>query len=154
MVRTVIFIVFFTIGILAISVSTLIPDLNQYHDLKLQLAQTEQKNEKLQSLIEETDAMIENLKSDPNASDRLAMVTLGYEPNSPETAFPKPDAKTLLIARKALRAASQEKEPQVVLPEWVTRCSAPNMRWALFAAGAGLIIVSFTCFGPGRKRED
>ena len=151
MIRTVIFIIFFTIGLIAVSVSALIPDLDQYYQLKAKLVATEKKNDKLQDLVAETDLMIENLSSDPNAADRLAMVTLGYEPNSPETAFPKPKAKTLILARQALKAASHVKDEPVALPAWITRISAPNMRWTLFFAGAALIIISFTCFGPRRN---
>jgi hypothetical protein len=152
MVKTLLFVIFFGAGLCAIAVSALVPDLNQFYSIKIKLDDTEQTNKKIQKLIEDHDFMIKKLKEDPNSAERLATVTLGFEPNSTETAFPKPKQKTLMAAKLALRSARPVETPETVLPEWLVRVTNDEMRTVLFMSGAGLVLVSFVCFVPRRKQ--
>ena len=150
--KTVLFIVFFTIGIAAIAVSILVNDFNQYYIVKIQLHNTKITNEKIQKLIDGYGEMIKSIEADPHIVERLAPATLGVEPNTPETAFPKASRRELWAARQALIAAAPPLPPEPVLPEWLKRCSEPLLRKILFLAGSALILVSFTCFNI-RKEE-
>ena len=150
--KTVLFIVFFTIGIAAVAVSILVNDFNQYYLVKIQLHNTKLANEKIQKLIDGYNEMIKSVEADPHIVERLAPATLGVEPNAPDTTFPKASRKELLAAQRALIAAAPPLPPEPVLPEWLKRCSLPMLRKILFLAGSALILVSFTCFNI-RKEE-
>lgn len=150
--KTVLFIVFFTIGIAAVAVAALINDFNRYYLVKIQLHNTKLTNEKIQKLIDGYGEMIKSIEADPHIVERLAPATLGVEPNAPETAFPKASRKELLAAQRALIAAAPPLPPEPVLPEWLKRCSNPLLRKILFFAGAALVLVSFTCFNV--RKED
>lgn len=150
--KTVLFIVFFTIGIAAVAVSILVNDFNRYYLVKIQLHNTKITNERIQKLIDGYNEMIKSIEADPHIVERLAPATLGVEPNAPETAFPKASRQELFAAQRALIAAAPPLPPEPVLPEWLKRCSEPVLRKVLFLAGAALILVSFTCFNI-RKEE-
>jgi hypothetical protein len=138
--------VFFSVGLAAIAVSILADDLNEYYSIKVQLYNTQQTNEKLGKLIDGYGVMIKSIESDPHIVERLATVTLGVEPNAPQTAFPKANRQSLLAAQRALAAAAPAPPPPPVPPTWLVRCTDPFLRKILFLAGAALILVSFTCF--------
>jgi hypothetical protein len=144
--KTILFIVFFTVGLAAVAMSILADDLNQYYTITIQLHNTKVANEKLQKLIDDYGEMTKNIESDPQAAKRLAPVTLGVEPNEAGTAFPKASRQELAAAQKALMAAAPPPEPKPVPPKWLTRCTDPLLRKLLFLAGSALILISFTCF--------
>ncbi|MDO8302111.1 MAG: hypothetical protein Q7T18_02615 [Sedimentisphaerales bacterium] len=144
--KTVLFIVFFSIGIAAIAVSILVNDFNQYYIVKIQLHNTKLANEKIKKLIDGYNEMIKSIEADPHIVERLAPATLGVEPNTPQTAFPKASRRELLAAQRALIAAAPPLPPEPVLPEWLKRCSDPMLRKVLFLAGSSLLLISFTCF--------
>jgi len=150
--KTVLFIVFFSIGIAAIAVSILVNDFNQYYIVKIQLHNTKLTNEKIQKLIDGYGEMVKSIEADPHIVERLAPATLGFEPNAPQTAFPKASRQELLAAHQALIAAAPPLPPEPVLPGWLKRCSDPMLRKVLFMAGSALVLISFTCFNV-RKEE-
>ena len=71
-VKTILFIVFFSIGLAAVAVSILADDLNQYYTIKIQLHNTQHGNEKLSKLIDSYGEMIKHIESDPRSVERLA----------------------------------------------------------------------------------
>jgi hypothetical protein len=144
--KTVLFIVFFSIGIAAIAVAILVNDFNQYYIVKIQLHNTKLNNETIQKLIDGYGEMIKSIEADPHIVERLAPATLGVEPNAPETAFPKASRQELFAAQQALIAAAPPLPPEPVLPDWLNRCADPLLRKILFLAGSALILISFTCF--------
>jgi hypothetical protein len=152
--KTILFIVFFSIGLAAIAVSILADDLNQYYTIKIQLHNTHQTNEKLQRLIDGYGEMIKSIESDPHIVERLAPVTLGVEPNAAATAFPKATRQELLAAQRALIAAAPPLPPAPVSPNWLVRCCDPKLRKMLFLAGSALILVSFTCFNIRKEGSE
>ncbi len=54
-------------------------------------------------------------------------------------------------ARKVLAKDHNQELIEPNVPAWLTRCSEPHRRIILFFAGAGLILISFICFGPAEQ---
>jgi hypothetical protein len=118
----------------------------------LQEAQTSLKQ--LKSLNTEYDALLQELEKDPDLLQRIVPVTLGTEPNDPNTVYPKARAGELAIARKALVAEAEQEPDTPAIPVWLQRCSDPPKRIALFIAGAGLVLIALVCFTPGAAEEE
>jgi len=144
--------VFFAIGAAALSGSILCDDLIKYYQNKRLLEKTEISLKQLQSLNDDYDALLEQLKKDPNFIDRIAPVTLGTEPNEENTIYPKVSPEQLALARKALTKDDDSADEKPILPEWLARSSEPRRRLLLFIAGGVLILVSFACFGPVKEK--
>ena len=152
-IRVFLFVVFFGIGAAALSSSILCSDLlRYYHDKELLESEKELSNQ-LKSLNADYDALLEQLDKDPNLIKRIAPATLGMEHNDVDTIYPKATAEQLAAARKALTEEMGLNTTGASLPEWLTHCREPAPRIMLFFAGAGLILVSFICFGPAKKKS-
>lgn len=106
---------------------------------------------RLQSLNANYDAVLEQVKNDPNLFKRIAPATLGVEPSEANTVYPKATVEQLAAARKALTKDKNYKAAEPTLPDWLSRCSEPRRRITLFFAGAVLILVSFIFFGPAKQ---
>ncbi len=149
--RTFFFILFFSIGAASLGTSVLCEDLIQYYHNR-QLAQAAEKSlEKLKSLNEDYDVVLMSiLEEDPNLVKRIAPVTLGREQPDSNTVYPRATAEQLAAARRALTDPNKETvEP--VIPKWLSRCSEPWKRMAIFFSGIVLILISFICFGSVKK---
>ncbi|HUS72630.1 MAG TPA: hypothetical protein VMY06_06135 [Sedimentisphaerales bacterium] len=152
-IRAFLFVVFFSIGAAALSGSILCADLlRYYHNRELLEAEKDLSNQ-LKSLNADYDALLEQLEKDPNLIKRIAPATLGVEHNDVDTIYPKATAEQLAAARKALTEEMGLNTTDAALPEWLTRCGEPRRRTMLFFAGAGLILVSFICFGPAKEKS-
>ncbi len=145
--RMFVFIVFFSIGAAAMSVSILCDELLQYYHNKQALNSAQESTEKLKSLNTDYDVLIEQFKKDPNFIDRVVPVTLGIEANEPNTIHPKATAEQLAAAKEALTADVNDKTTAFPVPGWLNRCSEPRRRMVLFVTGAVLILISFMYFG-------
>jgi len=146
------FVVFFSIGAAALSGSILCADLLQYYHNKGLLKAEEELSTRLKSLNADYDALLQQLRDDPNLIERIALVTLGKEADDANTIYPKATAEQLAAARKALTEETSSKPAETTLPLWLTRCREPRRRTMLFFAGAGLILISFICFGPAKEK--
>lgn len=146
--RMFVFIVFFSIGAAAMSVSILCDELLRYYHNKQALNSTEESTERLKSLKADYEVLLEQLKDDPNFIDRVVPVTLGIEANEPNTIHPKATAEQLAAAKEALTADANDKITAFPVPDWLNRCSEPRRRSVLFVTGAILILISFMYFGP------
>jgi len=152
-IRMFLFVVFFSIGAAALSGSILCADLLQYyHNRELLEAEKDLSNQ-LKSLNADYDALLEQLEKDPSLIKRIAPATLGVEHNDVDTIYPKATAEQLAAARKALTEEMGLNTTDAALPEWLRRCREPRRRTMLFFAGAGLILVSFICFGPAKEKN-
>jgi hypothetical protein len=145
------FVVFFSIGASALSGSILCDDLLRYYHNKGLLKDEKDLSNKLKSLNADYDALLQQLKDDPNLIKRIALVTLGKEAGDANTIYPKATAEQLAAARKVLTEESNQEPAKEILPLWLNRCREPHRRTALFFAGAGLILISFICFGPAKE---
>jgi len=149
--RTLLFVVFFSIGTAALAGSILCYDLLRYYRNKQVLRSAEETLNKLKSLNADYDALLKQLEENPGLLERIAPATLGTEPADANTVYPKVTAEQLDAARKVLAEDSKQQPSRAEMPEWIIRCSEPSKRIILFSAGALLILVSFICFGPARQ---
>jgi len=147
------FVVFFSVGAAALGGAVLCDDFIQYCRNKSLLQQSQESLRRLESLNAEYDALLDELQTNPDVLKRIAPVTLGTEPNDPNTIYPKARAGELAIARRTLMAQAEEEPAAPVLPTWLQRCSDPTKRIALFIAGASLVLISLVCFTPGAAEE-
>jgi hypothetical protein len=121
---------------------------------------------RVKSLNADYDVLLGQLEADPNLFERIAPAALGIGHQEPNTVYPSATVEQLAIARRVLsEQASAHKQQGTaggpnkqanesniraangVIPTWLSRCSEPHRRIALFFAGAGLILISFVCFG-------
>lgn len=151
--RTVLFCLFVGAGLAALTVSILANELLELYRYKVELQKNEELNRRFQKLSAEYEAIIKQIEDDPNILARLAGVGLGAEPDSIDTAYPRVPEHTRLTAEKILleqrQAGSEEPSP----PPWLLRCNEPLARTIMFLCSAGLIIVSFICFGTKKPNE-
>jgi len=156
--RTLLFCVFFAIGAVVLSGSILCDVLLRYYRDKNLLQVQKQRTDGMKSLITDYNALLAEIKRDPNFAKRIAPATLGTEPDDADTIYPRATVEQLNAARKALTEQSNQQlaslrsgsaEPPV--PKWLSRCSEPRRRIILFLAGAALILISFVCFCPTRQ---
>ena len=148
------FVVFFSVGAAALSVSVLCGDLLQYYHNKQLLKAAEDSLDQLESLNTDYDVLLQQLQEDPNLIKRIAAATLGIEQEDEDTIYPKVTPEQLDAARKALTEDSNQRLPESArggIPDWLTRCSEPRRRKMLFGAGAVLILVSLVWFGPVKQ---
>ena len=146
-IRAVLFVLFFSIGAASLSGAILLDDLVRYYQNRHYLAQAQESLVILENLNKDYDALLEQLKADPNAIKRIAPVALGTEPNEADTIYPRVTAEQLAAAKEALAEQSEAAEAPA-MPRWVIRCSEQPRRTVLFLAGGFLILISFIWFGP------
>lgn len=149
--RTFLFVVFFSIGAAALCGSILCDDLLQYYHDRQRLKAEDEYINQLKSLITDYDVLLPQIEEDPNILERIAPATLGTRPENKDTIYPKATPRQLNAARKALMGDCDRQGPEPAVPEWITRCSRPPRRIILFLAGASLILISFMCFGPAKQ---
>jgi len=146
-VRAVLFMIFFAVGLAAFTISMLADELLEQYIAGARLKRIEKRAAKIETLIADYDAVLQQLETNPNITDRLARVTSGTEHENDQTAYPKVTKERLQAAKKVLSKSLPKEKDQQIAPDWVMRCCRPAPRAILFLAGAGLIIISFTCFG-------
>jgi hypothetical protein len=76
-IRTVVFVVFFSIGAAVLSATTLCDDLLEYYYYKGLLKQSEEHLKKLESLNTDYDTLLAQFENNPKELARLAPATLG-----------------------------------------------------------------------------
>jgi len=153
-IRTILFVIFFSSGAASMGGSLLCDDLARYYRNKQLLKTSEQYLFKLKSLNTDYNVLLSQLENDPNLIKRIAPATLGIEPEDANTIYPKLTNEQLAAARKALEKESIQYQNEPAVPGWLTRCSEPRHRIILFLAGAGLILTSFACFAPTNKPQN
>ena len=151
--RTVFFCLFVGAGLAALTVSILANELLELYQYRVELQKNEEVNRRLQKLSAEYQAIIEQIENDPNILARLAGVGLGTEPDSIDTAYPQVPEHTRLTAEKILLEQRQSGTDEPAPPPWLLRCNEPLARTIMFLCSAGLIIVSFICFGTKKPDE-
>ena len=156
--RYILFCIFFTVGGGAVTLSILIePELTTYFQNRQMLEEIRQQNEKIIDLTAQYRAEIDLIRSEPNVLRRLEQVTFGrtFTTDPQAASAPSAERQALRQEAKAILADLEDDSPhQTQLPRWFERCREPNTRTALFAAGAGLILITFLFFGsPGKADE-
>ena len=149
--RTLLFVVFFSIGATAMYASIICNELiGLYHKRQLLKAKQEDTS-RMESLNADYDAVLEQVKKDPNLIKRIAPATLGTEPENKDAVYPKATPEQLDAARKVLTEDSDRHTEDSMIPVWLARCSEPLQRVILFLSGGFLILVSFVCFAPAKQ---
>jgi hypothetical protein len=144
--RTILFAVFFCIGAVGLSVSVLCEDLLRYYRNSAALNNAEETLERLKSLNEDYEALLQQLSQDPNLLKRVVAITLRNTTPEPNTVYPEVTPEQLEAARQALMEDAGNKTDQPITPFWLQRSSKQPQKTALFIAGAFLIVISFVCF--------
>ena len=152
-VRYVLFCLFFAVGAGAVALAVLADEIRDYCEGRNLLAKTLAENEDIQFLTIEYAAQIDEIRNDPNIVSRLERVTLGRQSGAEDTAFPRASEKLLSEAAQAVLADLRTPRPARQVPKWVERISEPNIRYSLFFAGAGLVLVTFIFFGAPAKNK-
>lgn len=152
--RTVLFVVFFSVASASLTLAILCKDLERYYHNKAALRFSEEKLAKLKSLNKDYDILLSQVAADPNLVGRLGPATLGREPSKADTVYPKAHAEQLAAAKKALAAEQVKKVKEPEIPKWLERCNERGKRIGLFIASGILIIISFVCFNPVFKKDE
>lgn len=152
LVRYLLFCFFFAVGAGAVALAVLADEIREYCQGRNLLAKTLAENEDIQFLTIEYEAQIHEIRNDPNIVGRLRRVTLGREPGAEDTAFPRASEELLTEAGAAVLADLRTPRPARKIPTWAERISEPNIRYSLFFAGAGLVLVTFIFFGAPAKK--
>ena len=102
------------------------------------------------------DAVLEQLKQNPELIEKLAPAVLGTEPadSNDTTVYPKANADNLAVIRKILAEDVNTDSNTPAIPDWLERSSDPRRRIILFMAGACLILISFDCFAAVKQLPD
>ena len=151
--RAFLFAVFFGIGTASLGGSILCDDLLRYYTNKQLLKRAAVSLNRLQSLNTDYDVLLQQLLKDPNLVERIGPATLGTERNDTETIYPKATAEQLAAARDVLTKEVGRQSAESEMADWLGRCSEPSRRTILFLAGAALILISFMCFGPVKRKS-
>ena len=147
-IRTVAFVVFFSVGAAVLSATTLCDDLLEYYYYKGLLAQAESHLKKLESLNTDYDTLLAQIEGNPKELARLAPATLGIEINEPNTAYPRATVSKLAAARRALAEEPNQITITQGVPPWLCLSCRWPRRHILFISGATLVLISFVFFGP------
>jgi len=173
--KTIFFIMFFSVGAASLGVSVLCEDLIRYYQNRQLVYAAQESLERLKSLNTDYDVVLNTLEEDPNSIRRIAPAAIGIEYQDANAINPRIEAEQLAAARKALTdpnkstgghsakespGLSQQAAETVVLgttygepaiPRWLSRCSEPAKRTVIFFSGMALILISFVCFGSVKK---
>jgi len=151
-VRYLLFCFFFAVGAGAVALAVLADEIRDYCQGTSLLAETSAKNKDIEFLTIEYAAQIDEIRKEPNIVGRLGRVTLGRQPDEQDTAFPTASEKLLSEAASAVLEHLRNDRPARRIPTWAQRISEPNIRYSLFFAGAGLVLITFIFFGAPAKK--
>ena len=152
-IRALLFVVFFGIGVSTLGGSILCEELLRYYRNKQLLKEVQESSKELKSQIADYDALLRQCRDDPNLFERIAPAILGTEPADANTIYPRATPEQLAAAKKALTKDSSYQVAEPMIPRWLIRCSEPARRIMLFLAGAFLILISFMWFGSCREQK-
>ncbi len=151
--RLIVFLIFFAAGTCAVALAVLGPEWKSLYQLKAAVKQTEQNNRKIEEIIKDHQILSEQITGDANILKRIAPVTLGQQPDDANQPVAKITADTLARAKAILRQQRQDDSDGSQVPQWLVRCTIGRNRIILFAAGAGLVVVCFACFGDRKSKK-
>lgn len=152
LVRTLIFIFLFGVGVGALGLASLLDDIHTYYQQRHLLAEAEVNIETLRALNTNYDALLDQIENDPGARRRLAPVVLGRRPEEPNAVFPEAAVTVMMQAKQAV-ASHQAPPPLPEPPAWLIRLQEPRRRQSLFISGGALVLIAILWFGLERKRE-
>lgn len=149
--RFVLFCIFFSVGAGAIALSILAGEIETYYENRRTYAQTMEMNEKIEKLIAEYEAQIEEIEKNPEILKKLERITFGAVEGEEGSEHPRAAVEQLAAARAALMEEMESKREDRIIDKWVGRIVETKARMRLFFAGAGLVLVTFMFFGTVRE---
>jgi hypothetical protein len=149
--RTLLFVVFFSIGAAAMYISVICDELVEHYHKRQLLKAGQRCIARLKSLETDYDALLQQLEEDPDFIERLGSAVFGTGQEDKDTIYPIVTPEQLDAARRALTEDSSQPLPEPMIPGWLTRCREPRRRIMLFLSGAFLILISFVWFGRAEK---
>jgi hypothetical protein len=152
--RLILFMVSSAIGISAVALAFLAPEWENLYQLNAAVLQTQRNNQKIESIINDHQELTARISADPNILRRIAPVTLGIDPCEPNQPSVKMTADMLAGAKAVLQQQDGQDSDNTQIPKWLARCTQDDNRIVLFSAGAGLIVVSFACFGRRKGNKE
>ena len=150
-IRGFLFITFFSIGAAVLAGAILCDELVGYYNNRQLLAKAQDDLDKLKALNADYDILLEQLQDDPDLIERLAVASLGKETADANTVYPQATPQEMEAARQALKEDLKSQASEEVMPKWLSRCSEPRKRMALFLSGGFLILISLIFFGKGKQ---
>jgi cell division protein FtsB len=151
--RFVLFCIFFSVGAGAIALSILAEEIETYFANRRTYAQTMEMNEKIEKLIAEYEAQIEEIEKNPEILKKLERITFGAVEGEEGSEHPRAAVEQLAAARAALLEEMEGKKEEKMIDKWVGRIVEPKARMRLFFAGAGLVLITFMFFGTVREMQ-
>jgi hypothetical protein len=148
--RFIAFFITFGVGAGTLTLSVLCEDLTRFFANKQLLALEQRQLASLEEKVQVYDALLLNMKKDPDVVHRIAPAVLGLESDDPNTAYPLTGVEELAVARQMLRKDKDAGISQ--MPPWLIRCCERRRRLALFFLGGGLVLVAFACFSLVRPQ--
>jgi len=149
--RLLLFVICSAIGILSIALATLGNEWKGLYDTKAAVIQTERNNVKIEQIIKDHEVLTGQIATDPNILAKIAPLTLGSDVNDPNERRANITAEMLDKAKAVLNSSDDAASlPQP--PIWLQRSTTDENRIILFVCGAGLVVVSFACFGKMKKK--
>ena len=149
--RFVLFCIFFSVGAGAIALSILAEEIETYFANRRTYAQTLEMNERIEKLIAEYEAQIEEIEKNPEILKKLERITFGAVEGEEGSEHPRAAVEQLAAARAALLEEMEGKKEEKMIDKWVGRIVEPKARMRLFFAGAGLVLITFMFFGTVRE---
>jgi hypothetical protein len=149
--RFVLFCIFFSVGAGAIALSILAEEIETYFDNRRTYARMLEMNERIEKLIAEYEAQIEQIEQNPEILKKLERITFGSVEGEEESEHPRAAVEQLAAARAALLEEIEVKAEPSAIDRWVGRIVEPKARMRLFFAGAGLVLITFMFFGTVRE---
>ena len=147
------FCLFFGVGAGAMTLAILAePELLNFYLSRRALDEVYAQNESLKELTDQYIAQIHLVEQEPNVLDRIRVLAFNQPPHRVDTVFPRGDDVQMRQKTQALFEILDAKHvaPRT-LPAWLERCVQPNIRRALFLAGAALALLTFIFFGSPRR---
>jgi hypothetical protein len=152
-IRAILFCIFLGVGIGAIVFSIVVGEISEYYTSSDALIHLEADNEKLKKLSAEYDLQLAQASSDPEILERLQRVTLGEQPESEDTIYPKASRQDMAAAEAVILAGQQTVQHDDPFRKIVDRCMQENIRLSLFLAGMGLVLLTFLFFSTKRPKR-
>jgi hypothetical protein len=154
--RAAFFSLFSAIGILSVTLAVLGPEWKNLYKIKAATKQSEQNNRKIEQIMRDQEELISRINKDPNMLKRLVPANLGQKPEEPNMPAVEITTDTLTQARAVLEWSNDDENPRVSqerIPARLQRATLKMSRVILFAAGTGLVLVSFVCFAARPQPE-
>ncbi len=154
-IRFLFFCLFFSVGAGAMTLAILCePELLDYYTSRRALAEVHAQNEQIKELTGQYIDKINLIQQEPAVRQRLRALAFNQPLELDDTLVPRgDDVRLRQQAQALLETLDAETHSAQAVPAWLQRCIQPDIRRALFAAGAALAMLTFIFFGSPREAK-